>query len=60
MSILRNKTTIGELMQLPNRISHYYFHKAYEMDLQSQKNPKGDESKYLQGEAMADQLTGVV
>lgn len=52
------KTTIGEMINLPNRYSHHFYREAYLLNFKASKNPNGPEAKQLQGEAMASALTG--
>lgn len=47
-------------MELPNRVTHYYYHRAVELDMKSKLNPKGPEAKQMEGDAIADQLTGAI
>lgn len=52
------KTTIGELNNLPFRWISYFYHESYITNLKASKNPEGPEAKQLQGQAMAEALTG--
>lgn len=54
------RTTIGELMNLPNRYMHTYFADGLRKIQAASENPEGPEAKELQGQALADQLTGAI
>jgi len=46
------------MSNLPNRYSHQLYREAYLLQFKAAKNPKGPEAKQLEGEAMAEALTG--
>ena len=59
MDIIKGKTTIGELANLPNRYIHHYYRENYKKWLEIQKNPNGPQAKQAQEEALVSELTGV-
>ena len=58
--MIKGKTTIGELANLPNRYMHHYYREKWKKWIEIQKNPKGQQAKMAQNEALVDELTGSI
>jgi hypothetical protein len=54
----KGETTIGELINLPNRLIHYLWRESVNRSIEAQKNPDGPAAKEMQNQALADALTG--
>ena len=57
---MKGRTTIGEMAQLPNRMMHHYYWLNFKRADAAANNPKGPEAQQLEGEALQDQLTGMI
>jgi len=58
VDFIKGKTSIGEMVNLPNRYSHHLYRDNYVQSLAALKNPDGPEAKAIQGQALASALTG--
>ena len=60
VDFIRGRTTIGEMVNLPNRYSHTLYHDSWKRQFEAQKNPEGAEAKALEADAMAAAFSGQI
>lgn len=58
VDFIRGKTSLWEMVNLPNRYSHHLYRDNYLQSLKAIQNPEGPEAKKIQGEALTSALTG--
>ena len=58
VDFIRGKTSLWEMVNLPNRYSHHLYRDSCLQGLKAMQNPEGPEAKKMQGEALVSVLTG--
>ena len=52
------KTSLKDMIELPNRYSHTFYKFSYERAIAAANNPEGPEAKEMEGRAMMDAMSG--
>lgn len=57
---MKGKTTIGEMINLPNSYIHHFYAENYKRSIKAQQNPEGPEAKEIQNQIIQDTFAGQI